>query len=395
MDSQGNVYLDLYCQGGSLPLGYNHDHMINGISNTAFDEYLLQKPVVQRYPPLDHYDNIRRIMSKLEPEGMTEIVLTGTSGAHALEVAIRNAVLMFNKGSNVTIMTFDGASNGRTLGTLGLSQEPRLLERLPSIETVSVPLPRAKLPVSEHEAENEESESKALQNIKSILESKIKDKPVAAIVVEPIQNRGNHFATFNFYKNLRKLAKSYGSYFIINETHTGCGATGKFWASELWGAKDPGDFLVFGKKCQVAGYFTRPENRPRQGHELTDNWNDVGWRMLQLDAIQTGIVRRKLLAKTSDTGAYLRVELQRIAESRKFIANVRGQGTFIGFDIVRKGSENVRLIKFLRDKQINVKLCDEYTVGLRPALVLEPIHASFLLKALREYPYKETLQPLS
>eukprot|EP00826_Nyctotherus_ovalis_P045451 TRINITY_DN5036_c0_g1_i32.p1 TRINITY_DN5036_c0_g1~~TRINITY_DN5036_c0_g1_i32.p1 ORF type:complete len:132 (+),score=42.83 TRINITY_DN5036_c0_g1_i32:73-468(+) len=125
------------------------------------------------------------------------------------------------------------------------------------------------------------------------------------------------------------------------------------------------------------------------------SWNDVGWRLLQLGAIQTAIVKRKLLPRTSDAGAYLRVELEKIAESRKFIANVRGQGTFIGFDIVRRSNENVKLMKFLRDKLINVKLCDEYTVGLRPALVLEPIHASFLLKALKEYPYKETIQPLS
>eukprot|EP00826_Nyctotherus_ovalis_P045454 TRINITY_DN5036_c0_g1_i8.p1 TRINITY_DN5036_c0_g1~~TRINITY_DN5036_c0_g1_i8.p1 ORF type:complete len:304 (+),score=93.00 TRINITY_DN5036_c0_g1_i8:96-914(+) len=263
---------------------------------------------------------------------------------------------MFNKGSNVTIMTFEGASNGRTLGTLGLSQETRLLKSLPSIETVSVPLPRAKLPVSRHEAENEESESKALKYIKSVLESKMKDKPVAAIVVEPIQNRGNYFATFNFYKNLRKLAKSYGSYFIINETHTGCGATGKFWASDLWGAKDPGDFLVFGKKCQVAGYFTKVENRPSQSYELADSWNDVGWRLLQLGAIQTAIVKRKLLPRTSDAGAYLRVELEKIAESRKFIANVRGQGTFIGFDIVRRSNENVKL------SLIHICRCRRYAV---------------------------------
>jgi len=375
-------------------LGYNHDHMIKGVSTIDFDKYLLQKPLVQRYPPHDYYDKIRKIVSKLQPIGMTEVVLTGTSGAHALEVAIRNAILMFNRGKNVSIMTFEGASNGRTLGTLALSQETGPLKDLPSIETITVPLPASKLPISLHETENNENEMKVLKQIVNIIESRMKDKPVAAIVVEPILNRGNYFATFNFYKNLRKLAKSYGTFFIINETHTGGGATGKFWASDLWNSKEIADFFVFGKKCQVAGYYTKPEFRVEQKYELTDNWNDIGWKLLQLDAIETGIVKRSLLQRTGDTGAYLRTELEKIARNRKFISNVRGQGTFIGFDIIKRKNEREKLMKFLREKGIIVKLCDEYTIGLRPALILEPIHACYLTRALNEYPCKETIHSL-
>ena len=370
--------------------------MTDATSSIKFDQYLLQKPILQRYPPCDFYNRIRAILSQIQPPNLPDIVLTGTSDTHTLELAVRNAISIFNNGVDkpVSIMTFEGSSSGRSLGTLSLSEEEALLERLPSIETVKVPLPAAKLPIYLNEVYNTKRETESLNHIAQLIDSHKQNKPIAAIVIEPILNRGNYFASFNFYKNLRKLAKSRGVYFIVNEIHTGAGPTGKFWASDHWGIEDVGDFLVFGKKCQVSGYFTHPNCRPSNPLEITDNWNNAGWKLVKLEPFIKTIHRRKLLERTADTGAYLRSQLERIAKEKKCIMNVRGEGTFIGFDLPNRKDEPSRMVNYLKNKGINVKLCSENTIGLRPALICEAIHCSHLIKALNEYPYKQTIEPL-
>ncbi len=374
--------------------------MLDAVSSTAFDQYLLQKPIVQKYPPHDYYIKIRKVFAPIAPSGLNDVLLTGTSPSHAIEVALRNALSYTVRNSKrsfakgISVLTFEGSSHGRAITTLGLSNEKSLSERLPSLSCVTVPLPVAKLPMHLNFTENACAEKEVLRKIMETIEAQDRTQPVGAIIVEPIQNRDNNFASADFYKALRQIAKTKGIPFVVNEVHTGCGATGKFWAVEHWATEDIGDFLVFGKKCQVAGFFTSPEYRPVNKTDLSDDWNDVGWRLIQLEAVLKGIANRSLLPHTADTGAYLRSELGKIEANRKYISRVRGQGTFIGFDIPRGHAEAVRLVNYLKDKGIYVRLFGEATIGLRPALILEPIHAHHLLKALEEYPYKETISPL-
>lgn len=44
---------------------------------------------------------------------------------------------------------------------------------------------------------------------------------------------------------------------IIDATETGCGATGK----SFWGFDGDADYLVFGKRSQVEGFFSRPASK--------------------------------------------------------------------------------------------------------------------------------------
>ena len=71
-----------------------------------------------------------------------------------------------------------------------------------------------------------------------------------------------------------------------------------------------------------------------------------------------------------------------------------GEGLFLGFDVYRGAAEANKLVNYLKSKGILVGLCGETTIGLRPTLTLEPTHVAPFIKALRSYPYLQTIHPL-
>ena len=112
-----------------------------------------------------------------------------------------------------------------------------------------------------------------------------------------------------------------------------------------------------------------------------ENWDEFV-RMEAYRATWERIQKKDLLERTTDTGAFLKVELERVRRQQRCIDNIRGQGTFIGFD-VEGGHRGMRkLIRWCVRHGVHVSPCGDETIGLRPALILEQIHAAFLRDAL-------------
>lgn len=49
--------------------------------------------------------------------------------------------------------------------------------------------------------------------------------------------------------------------------------------------------------------------------------------------IQDVIAWDKLLNRVKDTSAFLKIELERVRKDNDYFGNIRGYGTFIGFDV--------------------------------------------------------------
>ena len=85
------------------------------------------------------------------------------------------------------------------------------------------------------------------------------------MIIEPITSQGNHQATPSYYKKLRKIAKSEGIPFIVDETKIGIGSSGKMWACEHWylSELDGGcpDIVSFAGKSGISGFFSTLEYR--------------------------------------------------------------------------------------------------------------------------------------
>jgi 4-aminobutyrate aminotransferase/(S)-3-amino-2-methylpropionate transaminase len=83
------------------------------------------------------------------------------------------------------------------------------------------------------------------------------------MIVEPISSINNQMATPRFFRKLRLLSRSYGIPFIVDETKTGIGASGKNWAHEYWYLHDDEapDFVTFGGKSGLGGFYSTLDYR--------------------------------------------------------------------------------------------------------------------------------------
>ncbi|MFS8160252.1 MAG: hypothetical protein ACMG6E_08605 [Candidatus Roizmanbacteria bacterium] len=59
-------------------------------------------------------------------------------------------------------------------------------------------------------------------------------------------------------------------------------------------------------------------------------------KLLNYGIVWQTIQKGELLGLVNDTSDFLKIELNRVKAEKGFIANVRGQGTFLGFDVVSK-----------------------------------------------------------
>jgi 4-aminobutyrate aminotransferase-like enzyme len=97
--------------------------------------------------------------------------------------------------------------------------------------------------------------------IRIIKEQKDQGKDVAAIIIEPITAINNEMATPYFYRELRKIARKNGIPFVVDETKTGVGITGKMWGHEHWWLHDAPDIVTFGGKAGISGFYSHLDYR--------------------------------------------------------------------------------------------------------------------------------------
>ena len=101
----------------------------------------------------------------------------------------------------------------------------------------------------------------------------------------------------------------------------------------------------------------------------------VTWRYVQ---------SRGLLELVQDTSSFLKIELGNAARDHGEIQNVRGSGTAIAFDMDSpEGATSMQ--NWLLTRGICVARVGPSTIGLRPALILDPSHAANLREAVKYY----------
>lgn len=187
-----------------------------------------------------------------------------------------------------------------------------------------------------------------------------------------------------YYTKLRKIAKERSIPFIVDETRTGVGKTGKMWAHEHWYLDDAPDIVTFGGSACVSGFYTTSDFRPLEQHKFTTVGNGSIEKIIAFEQITKYIKRKNLLNKVDDCGSYIRAELHRVNKKKNVFTNLRGQGTYLAWDTA--GYEATRhMATHLIRYGIMVAMVGPRTIGIRPSLLLEPIHAAHLRDALLEY----------
>lgn len=267
--------LDLNC---NLPLGYARDSMINARDSALYDRFLQGKIDVSSVPPSDWSDILRENVMPVAPAGTNQVTLADGSATAANELAISSALENYASAHNrsldtLSVLGFEYGSHGQSIATLSCSDSAVNANSVPTLDWPIAPLPKLKLPYAANEAANRDEEQRCLDAVKEIIQQRRADsKDVGAMIIEPVSSYGNHAAAPSFYKSLRRLASEEGIPFIVNETKTGTGQTGKMWGHEHWYLRDRDggvpDIVTFGGKAGISGYYSTLDFRQVSPHAV-------------------------------------------------------------------------------------------------------------------------------
>jgi 4-aminobutyrate aminotransferase/(S)-3-amino-2-methylpropionate transaminase len=190
-------------------------------------------------------------------------------------------------------------------------------------------------------------------------------------------------ASPEYFRGLQKICQEHDVLFIVDEVQTGVGATGTFWAHEAWNLPSPPDLVTFSKKFQAAGFYSHDKFRPNQPYRLYNTWMGDPVRAMQAAAIVREVQDKNLLDNVSRVGEYLQKELKDISRKYGRLENVRGQGTFIAFDLPT-AKERDALIGEMRKNGVNIGGCGDRAIRLRPMLTFQMKHADIFLDTLEK-----------
>lgn len=159
--------------------------------------------------------------------------MTLTGGRNAAEQAIFEAIIQRGDAKRYSVLGFGGQSHGDSLVFAQFAHPKHSLGL--GWPTISFP-------------SNASEEERSLSAAKQALEQKrAENNPVAAIIIEPTNSTTGQVASHSFISQLRTIAHDYDAALIVDETNTGCGASGH----GFWQYSGPADFVVFGKRTQV------------------------------------------------------------------------------------------------------------------------------------------------
>uniref|UniRef100_A0A8C5GCU5 Uncharacterized protein n=1 Tax=Gouania willdenowi TaxID=441366 RepID=A0A8C5GCU5_GOUWI len=353
VDVDGNRMLDVYTQISSIPIGYNHPALLKLVTNPNNMSAFVNRPALGILPPENFPDKLTESLLSVAPSGMSR-VQTMACGSCSNENAYKamfityrnkergysapsvedNTSCMINQAPgcpDLSILSFMGAFHGRTLGCLATTHSKAIHKLdVPSFDWPIAPFPTLQYPLEEFVRENAQEEARCLEETEDlIVKWRQKGKPVAGIVIEPIQAEGgdNH-ASADFFIKLRKIATK--PYRIFNT-----------WMG------DPSKNLFL---CEVLNVI-RKEN-------LLDEVARSGKALLN--------------------GLYaLQVQYPGL------LSRARGQGTFCAIDVCDDATRDKILVR-TRDKGILLGGCGQQSIRFRPSLVFKEYHVHFFLNVFND-----------
>jgi 4-aminobutyrate aminotransferase/(S)-3-amino-2-methylpropionate transaminase len=327
-DVEGNRYVDFAGGIAVLNTGHRHPKVLAAVRD-QLDAYTHTAFQVVAYEP---YIALAERLNALAPfEGPAKTILF-TTGAEAVENAVKIARAATGRSA---VIAFTGGFHGRTMLTMAMTGKVAPYKRLFG------PLPaevfHAPFPIPQYGVSVEDS----LKALEFLFRADVEPERVAAIVIEPVQGEGGFQpAPPELLRALREICDRHGILLISDEVQAGFARTGRMFGIEHSGVQP--DLVTVAKS--LAGGF------PLSG---------VIGRAAIMDAAEPGglggtyagppiacaaalavldvIAEEGLMARADAQGARIRARLAAMSQRNDLvpIANIRGPGAMIGFDILR------------------------------------------------------------
>ncbi len=371
VDVDENRYVDLTAGFGALVLGHAPNAATEAARAAERELALALGDVYASEVKVEACE----LLATLFPEDGARVML-GLSGADAVTCALKTAALATGKPR---VVAFEGGYHGLSHGPLAACGFSAAF-REPFAAQLGIRVTFAPYP---HEGGADVDASL------SVVRAAIREKDVAAILVEPILGRGGCVVPPpSFLPALRSLADDGGALLVVDEIWTGLGRTGAFLAIDEAGVVP--DLLCLGKALGGGVPISACLGRGR----VMEAWGQRGSGTIHTAthfgsppacaaAIATvrAIVDRDLTARAREVGDAFRAELGAVSPNIR----VRGRGLMVGVELA-DATEALTVARALLAKGFVVLTggVSGKALTLSPALTIEPRQLSAFARAMGE-----------
>ncbi len=313
-DDSDRKYLDFLGGYGSLPFGHNPKDILAAVDRANESPNFLQAQTSPFQAALAHD------LAAVTP-GDLEISFFSNSGTEAVESALKLARGAQGEGAFVHCT---GAFHGKTLGSLSVGGREKYKKPFQPLlsNTVEIPFGDA-----------------------GALEKALRERKVAAFIVEPIQGEGGVVVFPDGYlRKARELTERYGALLILDEVQTGFGRTGKLFACEHEGIAP--DILCLAK---ALGGGVAPIGATVATRKVWEKaYGGLSRAVLHTSTFGGGaracaaalasiekIVGEDLPGRAADLGDYFLSSLRGFQNKYSAVQEVRGKGLLIGMEFTK------------------------------------------------------------
>ncbi len=392
-DVDGNQFLDFNAGIAVVSTGHCHPQVVEAIQRQAAE--LIHMSGTDFYYPL-----LVRLAEKLAPlmpgammpGAVPKKFYYGNSGTEAIEAAMKLA--RYSTGRDKFI-AFLGAFHGRTLGSLSLTASKPVQRKgfgplVPGV--FHVPYPNCyRCPY------NREPKTCAIECARVIedrlFKTALPPQETAAIFIEPILGEGGYVVPRQeFFDELRAIAARHGVLIVADEVQSGCGRTGKMWASQHFGLEPEivavAKGIASGLPLGVTVANAHLMNWPAGAHASTFGGNPVSLAaaLATLELLETELIRN-----AEQVGRYLLDRFADWPQTQRLVGDVRGKGLMIGIELVRDKQtkepareERDRVVEMAFRRGLLLLGAGESAIRLSPPLVVTQAQADFAVDVLRE-----------
>ncbi|MGE5576551.1 MAG: aspartate aminotransferase family protein [Syntrophothermus sp.] len=310
-DNEGNEYLDFLGGYGALNTGHNHPRILAALEKVKGMPNILQASLSGMASALAHN------LALIAPGDLRRSFF-GNSGAEAVEGALKLARAATKKQR---IIYCEGSFHGKSFGALSVTGRAKYQAPFGPLLPGTEPVPYGDV---------------------RQLEEKLRQKDVAAVILEPIQGEGGVIVPPEGYlKSVRELCTRYGALLILDEIQTGFGRTGRMFACEHEGvapdimcvAKSLGGGLMpIGAYMATEKVWDQAYGGVDRALLHTSTFGGNAWASAAGIAALQVILEEDLPAQAAEKGEYMLAELRKLKEKYPMIKEVRGRGLLIGIE---------------------------------------------------------------
>jgi 4-aminobutyrate aminotransferase len=387
-DVDGNQFLDFNAGIAVVSTGHCHPQVVEAIQRQA-GELIHMSGTDFYYPQMVEF---AQKLESLTPGPSPKRFYYGNSGTEAVEAAMKLA--RYSQGRDKFIAFF-GAFHGRTVGALSLTASKSVQKKgfgplLPGV--FHVPYPNCY-----RCAYNLDPKSCSVECAKVIEERLFKSvlpaEETAAIFIEPIQGEGGYVVPrTEFFDELQAIARRHGILIVADEVQSGCGRTGRMWASQHFGlepqimtvAKGIASGLPLGVTVADAELMCWKPG----AHASTFGGNPLS---LAAGLVTLELLESHLIRNAEEMGAYIMDRIADWPERFPLVGEVRGKGLMVGIELVldkhtKQPAHDLRdrVVEMAFERGLLLLGAGESTIRLSPPLIINRTQADYAMDVLGE-----------